>query len=149
MGVHEHLVDDERIVLQHPPFYLTTHRLLRSEDVNGSDSFREIPLLGMTEVEKLQVTDHKIMTIGAILVVSSVILMATWGLFTAFLGLIAGIVALVWGSKGKVVGYQVKSPRISEREMDMWRLPNWGADNFVEKLQTIVAENQEPSSQRY
>ncbi len=149
MGVHEHLIDDERIVLQHPPFYLTTHRLLRSEDVNGSDSFREIPLLGMTEVEKLQVTDHKIMTIGAILVVSSVILMATWGLFTAFLGLIAGIVALVWGSKGKVVGYQVKSPRISEREMDMWRLPNWGADNFVEKLQTIVAENQEPSSQRY
>ena len=149
MGVHEHLVDDERIVLQHPPFYLTTHRLLRSEDVNGSESFREIPLRGMTEVEKLQVTDHKIMTIGAILVVSSVILMATWGLFTAFLGLIAGIVALVWGSKGKVVGYQVKSPRISEREMDMWRLPNWGADNFVEKLQTIVAENQEPSSQRY
>ena len=112
MGVHEHLIDDERIVLQHPPLYLTTHRLLRSEDVNGSDSFREIPLLGMTEVEKLQVTDHKIMTIGAILVVSSVILMATWGLFTAFLGLIAGIVALVWGSKGKVVGYQGKSPRI-------------------------------------
>ena len=149
MGVHEHLIDDERIVLQHPPFYLTTHRLLRSEDVNGSDSFREIPLLGMTEVEKLQVTDHKIMTIGAILVVSSVILMATWGLFTAFLGLIAGIVALVWGSKGKVVGYQVKSPRISEREMDMWRLPNWGADNFVEKLQTIITENQDPYSQRY
>ena len=149
MGVHGHLVDDERIVLQHPPFYLTTHRLLRSEDVNGSDSFREIPLRGITEVEKLQVTDHKIMTIGAILVVSCVILMARWGLFTAFFGLIAGIVALVWGSKGKVVGYQVKSPRISDREMDMWRFPNWGADHFVEKLQTIVAENQDPFSQRY
>ena len=149
MGVHEHLIDDERIVLLHPPFYLTTHRLLRSEDVNGSDSFREIPLLGMTEVEKLQVTDHKIMSIGAILVVSCVILMATWGLFTAFFGLIAGVVALVWGSKGKTVGYQVKSPRISESELDMWRLPNWGADNFVEKLQTIAAENQDPYSQRY
>ncbi len=149
MGVHEHLIDDEGIVLQHPPFYLTTHRLLRSADVNGSDSFLEIPLLGMTEVEKLQVTDHKIMSIGAILVVSCVILMATWGLFTAFLGLIAGIVALVWGSKGKTMGYQVKSPRISESELDMWRLPNWGADNFVEKLQTIAAENQDPYSQRY
>ena len=149
MGVHEHLIDDERIVLQHPPFYLTTQRLLRSADVNGSDSFREIPLLGMTEVEKLQVTDHKIMSISAILVVSCVILMATWGLFTAFLGLIAGIVALVWGSKGKTMGYQVKSPRISESELDMWRLPNWGADNFVEKLQTIAAENQDPDSQRY
>jgi len=75
--------------------------------------------------------------------------MATWGLFTAFFGLIAGIVALVWGSKGKVVGYQVKSPRISEGELEMWRLPNWGADNFVEKLQTIITENQDPYSQRY
>ncbi len=149
MGVHEHLIDDERIVLQHPPFYLTTHRLLRSEDLNGSDSFREIPLLGMTEVEKLQVTDHKIMSIGAILVVSCVILMATWGLFTAFFGLIAGVVALVWGSKGKTTGYQVKSPRISESDLDMWRLPNWGADNFVEKLQTIVTENQNSHPQRY
>lgn len=148
MGVHEHLIDEERIVLQHPPFYLTTHRLLRCEDDNGAESFREVPLLGMTEVEQLRVTDHKILSIGAILVVSGVILMATWGLFTAFLGVIAGIVALVLGSKGKVVGYQVKSPRIPDREQGMWLLPTWGADNFINKLQSIATENHDPYSER-
>jgi hypothetical protein len=149
MGVHEHLMDGERIVLQHPPFYLTSHRLLRCENDEGSESFREIPLLGMTEVEQLRVTDHKIMSIGAGLVVSGVILMATWGLFTAFLGVIAGIVALVLGSKGKVTGHQVKSPRIPDRESEMWLLPTWGADNFVNKLKDITTENQDPNPPRY
>ena len=144
MGVHEHLMDGERIVLQHPPFYLTTHRLLRCEDAESNQSFKEIPLVGMTEVEQIRLTDHKIMSIGAILVVSGVVLMATWGLFTAFLGVIAGIIALVFGSKGNVTGYQVKSPRIPDRESEMWLFPTWGADNFVKKLQAIVAENQNP-----
>ena len=149
MGVREHLIDGERIVLQHPPFYLTTHRLLRCEDADGSESFREIPLLGMTDVEQLRVTDHKIMSIGAILVVSGVILMATWGLFTAFLGVIAGIAAMVLGLKGKVTGHQVKSPRIPERESEMWLLPTWGADNFVKKLQAIITVNEDPNPSRY
>ena len=81
--------------------------------------------------------------------VSGVILMATWGLFTAFLGVIAGIVALVLGSKGKVTGHQVKSPRIPDRELEMWLLPTWGADNFVKKLKAIVTENQDPNPPRY
>ena len=149
MSVHDHLTDEERIVLQHPPFYLTTHRLLRCEDENGRDSFREIPLRGMTDVENIQVTDHRIMTVGAVLVVSGVILIATWGLFTAFLAVLGGIAALFLGSKGKVKGYQVRSPRIPERELEMWRFPTWGADNFVEKLRAIVAENQEPFSKEY
>ena len=51
MSVHDHLTAEERIVLQHPPFYLTTHRLLRCEDEDGKDMFREIPLRGMTDVE--------------------------------------------------------------------------------------------------
>ena len=149
MGVHEHLMDDERIVLQHPPFYLTTHRLLRCEEVSGNESFREIPLLGMTAVEELRVIDHRIMTIGVVLVISGVIIIATWVLFTAFLAVIAGVIAMVLGAKGKVIGHQVQSPRISERELDMWRLPSWGADNFIKKLQAIAEENQDPFSQRY
>ena len=92
MGVHQHLTNEERIVLQRPPFYLTTHRLLRCEDVVDRESFREIPLRGITEVEKLRETDHKMMSVGSVLVVSSVILIATWGLLTAFLGVVAGVV---------------------------------------------------------
>ena len=149
MSVHDRLMDDERIVLQHPPFYLTTHRLLRYEDDQGRDSFREISLRGMTEIEEMVATDHRIMAIGVTLVVSGVILIATWGLFTAFLAVVGGIAALILGAKGKVKGYQVRSPRIPERELDLWRLPTWGADNFVGKLRAIAAENQDPFSQKY
>ena len=149
MSVHDYLTDEERIVLQHPPFYLTTHRLLRCEDENGRDSFREIPLRGMTDVEMIQVTDHRIMTVGAVLVVSGVILIATWGLFTAFFAVVGGIAALVLGSKGKVKGYQVRSPRRPERELEMWRLTTWGAVNFVTKLRAIAAENQDPFPRQY
>jgi hypothetical protein len=149
MGVHEHLGDGERIVLQHNPFYLTTHRLLRCEDISDNDSFREIPLMGMTEVEELRVMDHRIMSVGVILVVSGVIIIATWVLFTAFLGVIAGVAALILGAKGKAIGYQVQSPRIPERELDTWRLPSWGTENFVSKLQAIAAENQDPFSSKH
>ena len=136
-------------MLQHPPFYLTTQRLLRSEDVNGSDSFREIPLVGMRAVEELRAIDHRMMTIGVVLVVSGVIIIGTWVLFTAFLAVIAGVAALIIGAKGKAVGYQVQSPRILEQDLEMWRFPTCGAENFVSKLQAIATENQEPFSQRY
>ena len=149
MGVHQYLTGEERIVLQHPPFYLTTLRLLRCEGDVGSESFGEVPLGGISEVKKLRETDHKIMSVGSVLVVSGVILIASWGLVTAFLGVVAGIGALMLGSKGKVVGYQIRSDRISDREFEMWLLPSWGAENFVGKLQAITAENQDHDSKRY
>ena len=149
MGVHQHLINEERIVLQWPPFYLTTHRLLRCEDVLGNESFREIPIQGIKEVEMLRETDHKIMSLGLVLVVSGVILIATWGLLTAFLGVVAGIIALFLGSRGKIAGYQIKSDRIPDREFEMWLLPRWGTENFVRKLRVITVENETPNLNRY
>ena len=149
MGVHQHLINEERIVLQWPPFYLTTHRLLRCEDVLGNESFREIPIQGIKEIEMLRETDHKIMSLGLVLVVSGVILIATWGLVTAFLGVVAGIIALFLGSRGKIAGYQIKSDRIPDREFEMWLLPKWGTENFVRKLRVITVENETPNLNRY
>jgi len=149
MGVHQHLISEERIVLQWPPFYLTTHRLLRCEDVLGIESFREIPIQGIKEVEMIRETDHKIMTVGLVLAVSGVILIATWGLLTAFLGVMAGIIALYLGSRGKITGCQIKSDRIPEREFEMWLLPKWGTENFVRKLKVITAENDISNPNRY
>lgn len=149
MGVHQHLINEERIVLQSPPFYLTTHRLIRCEDVLGNESFREIPILGIKEVEMIRETDHKIMIIGVVLVVSGVILIATWGLLTAFLGVVAGIIALYLGSRGKIAGYQIESDRIPDQEFEMWRLPRWGTENFVKKLKVITVANETPNLNRY
>ncbi|MDE2968922.1 MAG: hypothetical protein OXT51_02305 [Chloroflexota bacterium] len=139
MSVHDHLQVDERIELQHPPFYLTNLRLLRSDD--GDGSFRELPRIGMTGVERIHVTDHRIMVVGVVLVVSGAVLALTLAPFTAWLAIVAGLFALLMGARGKLVGHQVVSPRISEREQELWRLPSWGADNFVGRLRAIAAEN--------
>ena len=139
MSVYDHLQDGERIELQHPPFYLTNYRLLRSDDTDGR--FGEVQRIGMTAVERIVTTDHRIMVTGVILVVSGVILTLSWAPATAWLAIIAGVAALLMGAKGKVVGHQVVSPRIAESEQAQWQLPAWGADNFVNRLRTIVAEN--------
>lgn len=139
MSVHDHLQGNERIELQHPPFYLTNTRLLRNDESDGI--FREIPRIGMTGVERIHTTDHKMMVIGVTLVVSGAILTLSWAPFTAWLAIIAGLFALLLGGKGKLVGHQVVSPRIMEADQELWRLPKWGADHFVGKLRTIVEEN--------
>lgn len=139
MSVYDHLREGERIELQHPPFYLTNLRLLRSDDADGA--FREIPLIGMMAVERVHATDHRIMTLGVVLVVSGAVLTLTWAPYTAWLAIIAGVFALLLGAKGKLIGHQVVSPRILESEQQLWRLPKWGADNFVGRLRAIVEEH--------
>ena len=142
MSVYDHLRDGERIELQHPPFYLTNMRLLRSDDDGGV--FRELPRIGMTAVERVHATDHRIMVAGVVLVVSGVALTLTWAPFTAWLAIIAGLAAMLLGAKGKLVAHQVVSPRIPESEQELWRLPSWGADNFVRRLRAIAEENRGP-----
>ena len=139
MSVYDHLQPEERIELQHPPFYLTNRRLLR---VGDDGRFGEVSRIGMTAVERVVTTDHRIMVLGVILVVSGAVLTLTWAPYTAWLAIIAGIAALLLGSRGKLVGHQVVSPRIPESEQELWRLPAWGADNFVNRLRTIATENQ-------
>ena len=141
MSVYDHLRDGERIELQHPPFYLTNMRLLRSDD---GGVFRELPRIGMTAVERVHATDHRIMVVGVALVVSGVVLTLTWAPFTAWLAIIAGLAAMLLGAKGKLVAHQVVSPRIPESEQELWRLPSWGADNFVRRLRAIAEENRGP-----
>ena len=61
MGVREHLIDGERIVLQHPPFYLTTHRLLRCEDADGSDLSDGVSVVCVRECTSVaDVTDIRV-----------------------------------------------------------------------------------------
>ena len=130
MSVYDHLQDGERIELQHPPFYLTNYRLLRSDDTDGR--FGEVQRIGMTAVERIVITDHRIMVTGVILVVSGVILTLSWAPATAWLAIIAGVAALLMGAKGKVVGHQVVSPRIAESEQAHVAASRLGRGQFRE-----------------
>ena len=131
MKVRDHLLPGEMLVLEHPPFYLTTLRLLR--DVEGQ--MKALPLERLTGVETVRVVNHRLMFAGTALFVSGVILWATRFLVVTWpLILIAGIGALIWGLRGKLSYYQVQARNLSAQEEALWRFERWGFRRFVETL---------------
>ena len=131
MKVRDHLLPGEMLVLEHPPFYLTTLRLLR--DVEGQ--MKALPLERLTGVETVRVVNHRLMFAGTALFVSGVILWATRFLVVTWpLILIAGIGALIWGLRGKLSYYQVQARNLSAQEETLWRFERWGFRRFVETL---------------
>ena len=131
MKVRDHLFPGEMLVLEHPPFYLTTLRLLR--DVEGQ--MKALPLERLTGVETVRSVNHRLMFAGTALFVSGVVLWATRFLVVTWpLILIAGIGALIWGLRGKLAYYQVQARNLSADEEALWRFERWGFRRFVEAL---------------
>ena len=137
MKVRDHLLPGEMLVLEHPPFYLTTLRLLR--EVEGQ--MKALPLERLIGVETVRAVNHRLMFAGTALVISGVVLWAigflvvTWPLI-----LLAGIGALIWGLRGKPVGYQVQAHNLSPQEEALWRLERWGFRRFVQALRDRAEE---------
>jgi hypothetical protein len=130
----------EFIVSEHPPFYLTSMRLLHHREEAGDQESRAIPLERLIGVEPLQRTRHRLMIIGSAMVVSGFVLLLTWPLYTAFLVIPAGIVTLVVGSLGKTMAYQIQAHNMPEEEEPLWQLPAWGADHFLATIRTTIGE---------
>ena len=131
MKVRDHLLPGEMLVLEHPPFYLTTFRLLRV--VEGQ--MKALPLERLTGVETVRTVNHRLMFAGTALVVSGVVLWATGFLVVTWpLILLAGLGALIWGLRGKPAYYQVQARNLSAEEEALWRLERWGFRRFVEAL---------------
>ena len=131
MKVRDHLLPGEMLVLEHPPFYLTSLRLLR--DVEGQ--MKALPLERLTGVETVRAVRHSLMFAGTALVISGVVLWATGFLVvTPPLILAAGVGALLLGLRGKPAYYQVQARNLSAQEEAVWRLERWGFMRFVEAL---------------
>ena len=131
MKVRNHLLPGEMLVLEHPPFYLTTLRLLCA--VEGQ--MKALPLERLTGVETVRTVNHRLMFAGSALVVSGVVLLATGFLvITPPLILAAGAGALIWGLRGKPAYYQVQARNLPAEEEALWRFERWGFKRFVEAL---------------
>ena len=138
MAVRDHLLAGEVIVSEHPPFYLTTLRLLHHQQGPEGEQTLALPLERLIGVEEVKSTHHRLMIIGSALLLSGVFLTMTWGLFTAVLAIVGGVVALVMGSRGRVTGYQIQAQNLSPEEEAIWRLEHWGASHFVATLRSRI-----------
>ena len=138
MAVRDHLLAGEVIVSEHPPFYLTTLRLLHHQQGPQGEQTLALPLERLIGVEEVKSTHHRLMIIGSALLLSGVFLTMTWGLFTAVLAIVGGVVALVMGSRGRVTGYQIQAQNLSPEEEAIWRLEHWGASHFVATLRSRI-----------
>ena len=138
MAVRDHLLTGEVIVSEHPPFYLTSLRLLRHGQGPEGEQTLALPLERLTGVEEGKSTHHRLMIIGSALLLSGVFLIMTWGLFTAVLAIVGGAVALVMGSRGRVTGYQIRARNLTPEEEALWRLEHWGAGKFVDTLRSRI-----------
>lgn len=138
MGVRGRLLAGESMVAEHPPFYLTSQRLLRYQEGPKGEQSRALPLERITGVEELKSTHHPTMVGGAILVISGVVLLLTWGLVTSWLSIVCGVVVLVVGSLGRSSGYQVRAHNQLKEEEALWRLKPWGSAHFVARIRDSI-----------
>lgn len=140
MGVRDRLLVGEFILSEHPPFYLTSMRLLHHGEQMQREETRGIPIEHLIAVDSLRGTRHKFMIIGSVLLISGFVLAFMLPLYTTLLAIPAGIGALLMGSIGKTVAYQIKAQEMPKEEESIWRLPSWGADNFVSTIRKTIAQ---------
>jgi hypothetical protein len=138
MSVHQHLMTGEMIVSEHPPFYLTSLRIVRYEEGPEGVGTHALPLERLIGVNEVKSTHHYMMIIGSVLLIGGLVLAVTWGLITSFLAIASGVAALVMGAKGKTTGYQIMAHNVPKEDQSLWQLPSWGALKFVETLRSRV-----------
>jgi hypothetical protein len=126
------------MVAEHPPFYLTSQRLLHYQEGPKGEQTRTLPLERITAVEVLKSTHHPTMVGGSILVISGVVLLLTWGLVTSVLSIVGGAVALVVGSLGRTSGYQIRAHNLLKEEQALWRLESRGSAHFVARIRDTI-----------
>jgi hypothetical protein len=141
MDVRDRLLAGEFILSEHPPFYLTSMRLLHHGEKTHREETRGIPIEHLITVDSLRGTRHSFMIIGGVLLISGFVLAFILPLYTTLLAIPAGIGALVMGSIGKTVAYQIKAQGMPKAEESIWRLPVWGADQFVNTIRNTIAQH--------
>jgi Flp pilus assembly protein TadB len=96
MPVRDHLLAGEVIVSEHPPFYLTSLRLLHHRQGPEGEQTLALPLERLIGVEEVKTTHHRLMVAGSALFVGGVQLyLASQVVLGGFL-LAGALLALIW-----------------------------------------------------
>ena len=142
MSVRDNLLGDEYILAQSPPFYLTTHRLIRYEEGSEDKELTHFPRERLASVERVRTPDHKVMVLASVTLLGGVLLLAI-GFVTSILAIGAGIAGIFYGSMKGEGYYQLHLHGIGEEEKVRWRVAYRGSGRYIRTLQEILGESPE------
>ncbi len=134
MSIHRHLMDGERVLGEAPPFYATTHRVLRYEEApDGIESISELIYNRIASVERVSAPNHKLMIGGTLMVLAGLFLGVYIGLYTPYLAVPAGLAVIIFGAigGGMPVCYRLESRGASPEEQAKWLVPYRGSMQFI------------------
>lgn len=130
MAARDHLREDESILAQFPPFYATTHRILRCETNGGQEECHELPYHHIATVEIIRRPLHRIAVPGVFVALSGVFLWSL-GFYTAVPTVALGVALILWGARGREAYYQFRGYDMPEQEQRRWRVTFRGSAGFI------------------
>ena len=108
MSLEDVLGPGEKVISECKPFYATSRRIIRYDERAGRDQVHELEYHELTSVELVRKPNHPLMIMGTLALLAA-ILLTTTGLIivTAIPALMAGIMLLVLGARGKLGYYRL------------------------------------------
>jgi len=140
MGIREQLRQGETVISDHQPYYATSHRVIRYEEIDGRVDLWELSYARLTSVEVIKMPRHKMMIAGTMLVVGGAIMSATLAFITSWFAILAGVGALIYGGIGREAYYQLHASGMTKEEAARWRLVYWGNASFIRTIRTAIGE---------
>ena len=130
MAARDHLMEEEYILANCPPFYATTRRILRCETKNGQEEVHELPYFQISTVELVRRPHHKRAISGVLMSFVGLILWMM-GLYTPILAVFLGIGLIVWGARGQESHYQFEGYNMGPEDLSLWQVPFRGSAGFI------------------
>ena len=108
MSLQDILMPGEKILSECRPFYATSRRIIRYDERVQGAPMVEVAYHQLTAVEVIRKPSHPMMLLGTLAVISAIFLTAIGLIFiTSLPALIAGVVLLVLGARGKLGYYRL------------------------------------------
>ena len=145
MNIKEHLTPDEQVISEEPPFYLTSHRILRL-DPRGSDlEPMQLPLARITAIELTKAPSHPVMIAGTLIAVGGVVMASLSLYISAILMVVTGIGIVILGGTATPLVYQIRALNLAQQEEVYWRLRYPRCRSLIASLQNIIGEKLRPA----
>ena len=105
-----------------------------------SEEFEELPYIWVRSVEIVREPNRTLMARGVVAGIAGLGLWFMIGLVTSFALLMLGVILILMGAQGKEAYYQLRSDRLSEKELERWRIPFRGSMEFMATIGTMTGK---------
>ena len=135
------LRDGERIVSSFGPYFATSRRILLYLEQAKGLLVRELPYEEFDDIRAVNESNHKLLGLGALLVIASIASMLFLGLFLPLAGVGLGGYVLLIGAMGRPAYYQIEAEEIDSDDLWLWRINHRGGGSFIATIRVIMGKD--------